>query len=178
MILWPALFFVIVAYGIGLLRGGYLHSEGQFFLSAHLDGRGLFQKIFSTHFNNWDCYEARELSFLFGLLDSRAIALSSRLGVPFLYSLTSIIATLVTAVLLWRLIPRIAPRLSITDAGLLVSLMLATPATELSTYYYRPAKALVGLFLVMTLWQAFRLTARAGNRPRFLTQLFSSSVAC
>lgn len=164
MILWPVIFLVIVAYGLSLLRGGYMHYEGQFFLAGHLDGRGLFQKVFSTHFNNWDCYQARELSFFFGLLDSQAIVLSARAGLPLLYSLTSIAAIIVTAVMLWRLIPRIAPRLSITDAGLLVSLMLVTSSVELSSYYYRPGKALVAAFLVLTLSQAFRVTAAGEDR--------------
>lgn len=168
MILWPALFLVIVLYGASLLRGGYLHYEGQFFLWGHLDGRSVFQKIFSTHFNNWDCYQARELSFLFGFLDSQAIVLGARLGVPFLYSVTSVLATFVTAVLLLRLIPRIAPRLSVTDAGLLVSLMLVTPAAALSGYYYRPAKALVAMFLVMTASQAVRLITGTRDRRALL----------
>lgn len=160
-IFWPAIFLTISAYGLVLLRGGYLHYEGQFFLSNYLDGRGFFEKVFSTHFNDWDCYQARELGFVFGLLDARAIVLASRFGAPFLYSLTSIIAIFAAAVMLWRLIPRVAPRLSITDSGLIVSLMLATPPMALSSYYYRPAKALVAVFMMTVLWQAFRLTARA-----------------
>ncbi|HUQ47158.1 MAG TPA: hypothetical protein VM053_02815 [Gemmatimonadaceae bacterium] len=141
-----------------------MHYEGQFFLSNFLDGRGLFQKIFSTHFNNWDCYQAREVSFLFGLFDSQAIVLGARLGVSFLHSATFVVSIFVTAVLLWRLIPRIAPRLTTTDSGLLVSLMLVTPAVELSSYYYRPAKALVAVLLMMASWQVFRLTSDAQGR--------------
>lgn len=163
-ILWPVLFLIIVVYGLSLLHGGYLFYEGQFFLSNYLDGRGLFQKVFSTHFSNWDCYQARELSFLFGLLDAQAIVIGSRLGFPFLYSVTSIVSVFVAAILVWRLIPRIAPRLSLTDAGLIVSLMLSTPAAALSSYYYRPGKALVAVFLVIACWQVFRMTT--GERAR------------
>lgn len=163
-ILWSAIFVLVTGYGLILLRGGYAHNEGQFFLSGYLDGRGLFEKVFSSHFDNWDCYSPRELGYFFGMLDARAIVLGSRLGFPFLYSVTSVTSILVAAVLLWRLIPRIAPRLSMTHAGLIVSLMLATPPLELSSYYYRPAKALVAVFLVMVSWQVFRLTAGAKER--------------
>lgn len=133
-------------------------------MSSYLDGRGVFEKLFSAHLDEWDCYQGRELSFLFGLVDARAIVLGTRLGVPFLYSVTSIVAILVAAALLWRLIPRIATRLSVTDAGLIVSLMLATPPVALSSYYYRPSKALVAALLVMVSWQIFRLTAGAKDR--------------
>lgn len=180
-LLWPALFALILAYGLSLLHGGYLHYEGQFFLGSHFDGRGFFQQVFSAHFNNWDCYQPRELSFLFGLIDSRAIALGARLGVPFLYSVTSVVSIFVSAVLLWIFIRRTAPQLSATDSGLLVALMLVTPAMELSGYYYRPAKALVALFLVMTARQARRLARNEGGRREsvdaFLLFIFAALMA-
>jgi hypothetical protein len=47
------------------------------------------------------------------------------------------------------MIPRMAPRLSRTDAGRIVALLLLSPPLALSGYYYRPTKALASLFLVL-----------------------------
>ncbi len=164
LFLWPALFLAIVAYGLALLRGGYLHYEGQFFLSNYLDGRGFGSKLFSAEFNEWGCYQGRELSFLFNFLDAQAIVVATRVGVPFLYSATSVVAVVATAILLWRIILRMLPRLSRNDSGLIVSLWLLTPPVALSHYYYRPTKALVIFFFVLAMDQAVRLLL--DMRPR------------
>jgi hypothetical protein len=177
-IIWPALFVLIVVYGLCLLRGGYLHYEGQFFLSNYLDGRGLLSRIFSSHFNEWDCYQGRELSFVFGLLDARAIAVAAMLGVPMLYSVTSIVSITGMAIVLWRMLPRMAPRLSRTDAGLIVALLLLSPPLALSSYYYRPTKALAGLFLVLLASRCVRiLVTNTENKSDSRDALFLSGFA-
>src|SRR4029078_8785809 len=85
---WPLLFLVLTALGAVMLRGGYAHYEGQFFLVNYLDARDLFSKIFSAHFNEWDCYQGRELSFLFGWIDAGFSRYSARLGWIHLFSVT------------------------------------------------------------------------------------------
>jgi len=149
--LWPAVFAALTVYGLWLLNGGYLHYEGAFFLSSYLDGRSLAEKVFSAHFNEWNCYQGRELSFLFGMIDAKAIALAAGIGLVNLYSATTVVALFVASLVLWNMFPRIAPKLSRNESGLIVSLMLTTPTFALSSYYYRPAKALAAMFLVL-LW--------------------------
>ena len=80
MLLWTGVFVALVIFGMSLIPGGYLHYEGQFFLSAQLDDRPLFERLFSAHFNEWDCYQGRELSFAAGLIDAQLIVLGARLG--------------------------------------------------------------------------------------------------
>ncbi|HZI99094.1 MAG TPA: hypothetical protein VFD22_00440, partial [Gemmatimonadaceae bacterium] len=148
---WPLVFLVLTALGAVMLRGGYAHYEGQFFLVNYLDAREPFSKLFSAHFNEWDCYQGRELSFFFGWIDAEIIRYSARLGWVHLYSATHFIGLFALANLLWRALPRIFPALSRTYAGLIVGLLLTTPAAIFSGYYYRPAKILAAFFLVVLL---------------------------
>ena len=150
-VLWIVFFLILMLHGLSLTAGGYLHYEGQFFLAAQLDQRDVMARLFSAHFNEWDCYQGRELSFAAGLLDAQFIALSARRGAANLYSLTTCVSILAAAILLWRLVPRLAPPLDISISGLLVSLFLTSPVASLSSYFYRPAKALAALFFVLVL---------------------------
>lgn len=149
---WIPLFTGLLIYGV-ILGGSYMHYEGQFFLSAYLDDRDLLHKLFSARYDEWGCYQGRELSFAFGWLDAQFIALSARAGLPHLYSITGIAATFGTVIGLWRLLPRLAPKLDEVQAGLLSLLFLATPVASLSNYYYRPAKALVAFFFILLINQ-------------------------
>ena len=91
---WPLAFCILIWYGLWLLHGGYLFYEGAFFLSNFLDDKPLLSRLFSAHFTEWDCYQGRELSFLFGLIDAKVIALTARIGRAQLLSISSIAATL------------------------------------------------------------------------------------
>src|SRR5215203_3237250 len=162
---WIVLFVALLTYGV-ILGGGYMHYEGQFFLAAYLDDRDLPHKLFSARYDEWGCYQGRELSFVFGWLDAQLISLGARVGLPHLYSITGIVATFGTVVALWRLLPRLAPNIDEAQAGLLSLLFLATPAASLSGYYYRPAKALVAFFFVLVIAQAISLLrAQTWTRP-------------
>ena len=145
--MWPLVFLALTIFGAVLLGGGYAHYEGQFFLVNYLDGRDLFSKIFSAHFNEWDCYQGRELSFFFGWLDAQFIRYSARLGWIHFYSITYFAGLFALAVTLWRALPRLFPSLERNDAGLIVALLLTTPTALFSGYYYRPAKILAAVFL-------------------------------
>jgi hypothetical protein len=169
----PAVFLLIVVYGMALLNGGYLHYEGQFFLSAFLDDRDFLHKIFSARFADWGCYQGRELSFVFGWADAQFIALSTRLAAPHLYSITTIAATLGTGIVLWDLLPRIARGLDRLQSALLVALLLATPAAALSGYYYRPAKAMAAFLFVLLLREAAVMLA---PREKSATPLRALSI--
>ena len=148
---WPLVFLLLTTLGAFLLDGGYAHYEGQFFLVNYLDVRGPFSTIFSAHFNEWDCYQGRELSFLFGWLDAEIIRYSARLGWVHLYSATHYAGLFGAAILLWRALSRIFPELHRSDSGLIVALLLTTPAALFSGYYYRPAKILTAFFLAAVL---------------------------
>jgi hypothetical protein len=149
--MWPLIFLILVACGAALLQGAYAHYEGQFFLVNYLDGRDFFRKIFSAHFNEWDCYQGRELSFLFGWIDAQFIRYGARIGWVHLYSITHFAGLVALAVTLWRALPKLFPSLERNDAGLIVALLLTTPTALFSGYYYRPAKILAALFLTMVL---------------------------
>jgi hypothetical protein len=158
--LWPLVFLILTVCGAFLLEGGYAHYEGQFFLVNYLDGRDLFRKIFSAHFNEWDCYQGRELSFFFGWLDAQFIRYSARLGWVHLYSITHFAGLFALALALWDALTRIFSSLERRDAGLIVVLLLTTPTALFSGYYYRPAKILAALFLSVVLLCIGRMRER------------------
>ena len=66
-----ALLCMVILFLITLYRdGGNLHAESSLFFTNYLDGRSLMQKIFDPVRNDWGCYQARELSYLFDLINS------------------------------------------------------------------------------------------------------------
>ncbi len=164
--LWPAAFLILIGWGAVLLEGGYAHYEGQFFLANYVDGRGLLSKIFSAHHNEWDCYQGRELSFLFGWLDAQAVVVGARSGAPHLYSVTHFAGLIAIAVMLWRLLPRLFAGVDRTLSGLIVCLFLSSPVASLSGFYYRPAKILTALFLVIALGRMDELMRSPIETPR------------
>ena len=170
--MWPLIFLILVACGAAVLQGGYAHYEGQFFLVNYLDERDLFRKIFSAHFNEWDCYQGRELSFLFGWLDAQFVRHSAKIGWVHFYSITHFAGLFALAVTLWRALPRLFPSLERNDAGLIVALLLTTPTALFSGYYYRPAKILAALFLSVVLLCIGRIRERGWKvSPRLLIAL-------
>ncbi|HEX6574788.1 MAG TPA: hypothetical protein VF042_07430 [Gemmatimonadaceae bacterium] len=150
-ILWPAAFLALSILGALLLDGGYVHYEGQFFLVSYLDTRSFAEKLFSAHFNEWDCYQGRELSFLFGWLDAEFIRYAARAGWVHLYSITHFAGLFALAMILWRALPRMFDGLAANDSGLIVALLLTTPTALFSGYYYRPAKILAAVFFAVVL---------------------------
>ncbi len=174
---WTVLSAALLIHGVAL-GGGYMHYEGQFFLAAYLDGRDLPHKLFSARYDEWGCYQGRELSFAFGWLDAQLVSLGARVGLPHLYSITTIAATFGTVFALWRLLPRLAPGIDEVQAGLLSLLFLATPAASLSGYYYRPAKALVAFFFILAISQSVSiLRGETWKRPQLQWLALIASAA-
>jgi len=174
---WPLVFLAFTAAGAVFLQGGYAHYEGQFFLVNYLDGRGPLSKIFSAHFNEWDCYQGRELSFVFGWLDAEAIRYSARLGWVQLLSATHFAALFGIAITLWRALPRLLPALGRRHAGLLVVLLLTAPAAMFSGYYYRPAKILAAFFLAVVIATLARIRERGAASTWMLVALSVTATA-
>jgi hypothetical protein len=172
--LWPVAFALLLVWSVVIQHGGYFHYEGQFFLSNYLTPRGFADTIFSVHRNDWDCFMARELAYVFDWFDAQAVVVGARLGMPHLYSFTTYVALFLIAVTMWHFLSRHAAPIGATTAGLLVALFLTSPVASLSGYYYRSSKVLLSLLLLLAVREIF---GRDRTRTRFAWRLFAIALA-
>jgi hypothetical protein len=143
--------------------GGVLEEETISFLRHYLDGRPLVRQVLDTHTNDFGTYQARELSYLVDAMDARVFrSLLVRNHVLFI-NLSSLVAGLLTVVLVGFAAPSVYPRLSRTLAllGLLVYLStVVLSSTE--GVFYRATKPLVAPCLLAALF-SLRMAARESD---------------
>ena len=72
-------------------NGGNLHSESTSFFVRYLDGRALVNQIFDPVSNDWECYQARELSYLFDAMDARFTAFLIKNRIIWFHSFCSLL---------------------------------------------------------------------------------------
>src|SRR5687768_5256850 len=60
-------------------KGGVLEGEAISFIINHAGDQSILQKVFNTQLNDFDTFQARELSFFFDYLDSNFYFLLLRL---------------------------------------------------------------------------------------------------
>jgi hypothetical protein len=151
---------------------GLLETEATVFVIQYLhpdDGRGVLQKIFDPQLNDFDLYQARELSYALDLFDARVLGWLLSLGIPCFVAASSAVSALalvgVHRVATARLLPGLAP----TTAFLPLLLFLSSWVPFVtSAVYYRSAKpALAPLLLAGAFGLlAERTRAARGKPPR------------
>ena len=146
-----ALLCMVILFLITLYRdGGNLHAESSLFFTNYLDGRSLMQKIFDPVRNDWGCYQARELSYLFDLLDAHFVAFLLKRKIIWFHSICSLLLcgmmVFVQQYFTRKFFPGI-PGLLVTFISLFF--VLSSPVSGLD--YFRCAKYLTALGL----WGAF-----------------------
>ena len=150
--------------------GGVLEEETISFLRHYLDGRPLVRQVLDTHTNDFGTYQARELSYLVDAMDARVFRALLVRDHVFFINLSSLVAGVLTVVLVGFAAPSVYPRLSRTVAllGLLVYLStVVLSSTE--GIFYRATKPLVAPCLLAALF-SLRMAARESDsmRGRFL----------
>ncbi len=140
-----------------LLTPSELNGESYAFLLHYSADRPLLELIFDPALNDWNFYQARELSYLLDWFDATVILALLRHQLIFWWSATSMIATVATVWLFQYEARRNFPRLG----GTLVNLgtfwyVLAAGTGGLS--FFRSAKPLSALLAVAVLFLAVRLT--------------------
>lgn len=91
---------------IGLLFGGFVlfslivspnlfHPEMFTRMPAHISGKPILEIIFDAKSMNQGGWEARQLSFLFDVIDGNFVAWCIRLGIPHFRSITAFVFTLI-----------------------------------------------------------------------------------
>ncbi|HEV2198354.1 MAG TPA: hypothetical protein VGR73_00925 [Bryobacteraceae bacterium] len=136
-------------------HGGQAHPEISIYLPYHLSDVPLIKRVFDSKVLNGGDYQARELSYAVDALDCHFIAWSARHGFPHFLSLTNYICTIAIALILWRFLA-VDLQLDRAAAGLLMLLFLTSPFVFFSSSYFRSAKILVTLALIVLIRQLHR----------------------
>ncbi len=150
-------------------RGGVLEEETIVFLSHYLDERTVTQKVFDPHGNDFDTYQARELSYLFDFLDAQWLRALLRQGIVLFIPPSAVFASLLTWAVFVRGSAHVFPGLPPTTRSL-VLLVLLTSYVFLTTMglFYRATKPLLVpllLGLLFLVWARLRPEAPALLRP-------------
>jgi hypothetical protein len=142
-------------------RGGVLEEETIVFVGHYLDERPVLEKVFDPHGNDFDTYQARELSYFFDFLDAQWLKALFRSGVVLFIPPSAILAGVLTWVAFVRGSARAFPVLPASTRSL-VLLVLVTNYVFLTTMglFYRATKPMLTPFLLALL---FFLWTRLGR---------------
>jgi hypothetical protein len=131
---------------------GIIDVEAMPFVLHYLDSRSIVAQIFDPNLNDWGEYQARELSYLFDLIDARIFAAILNEGflvfVPFSGAL-GLIA--VSSIYLWG--AHKVLRLDTVIASMCLALFLSCIVTQASTpIFYRSSKIILSVALMAFLF--------------------------
>jgi hypothetical protein len=154
---------VILLFGMVLIptifwHGGILEIEATTFMPQYLDNRTILQKVFDPNSNDWNTFQARELSFFFDYIDANFYyfllrATNVALYIPFSSFLASFLIIAVWYIGTKKTLPKLP-----TYISTLILVLLLTSFVFVSTMglYYRSGKPMlapIGLALMFyILW--------------------------
>lgn len=125
-------------------NGGLLDEEGLVFLRNYLADRPFLQLVFDPHRNDFDTYQARELSFVFGAIDAKVFDRLMRSNVLLFVPFSGMLAALLTAAAYLAGARRLTPAVPVVTV-LMLLLVYFSNYVHLVTagMYYRPTKPLL-----------------------------------
>ena len=154
---------LLVINATGFWGRGVIDEEAMFFVLNYLADRPLIATIFDPLLNDWGAYQARELSYVFDLIDARVFASLLDQSVLLFVPLTGVLGLMaVGAVYMWG--SRKVLRLDGLTASLLLSLFLSCIVTQASTaIFYRSSKIVLSVALLAFLFHLTALVRSAGG---------------
>jgi hypothetical protein len=164
--LWYVLPFLFVAHAIVFWGRGLLDEEGMFYIQGYLADRSLLATIFDP--NDTTLYQAREISYLFDIVDARTLGWLVDRGVVLFIPASGALGLIAVALIYLRG-ARKTLRLEASTSSLLLSLFLSCIVTQASTaIFYRSAKMILSVALFAFLFYLAALF-RHTDRTRVLT---------
>lgn len=156
--------------------GGELHFESLFFFMNYLDGRNFFAQVMDPFRNDWGLYQARELSYLFDVLDTRFVAFLLKKHIVWFHSLCSLLLCGVMVFIQHYYTRKFFPKIP----GMLVTLIsvffvLSMAVTGLN--YFRCAKYLTATGLWGAFFAAYAC-CRWGNTRSRVALILSLFLMC
>jgi hypothetical protein len=136
---------------------GIIDSEAMEFVLNYLQKRPLLAQIFDPQINDWGAYQARELSYVFDLIDARVFAALLDHHVLLFVPLSGILGLIaLSAVYFWG--ARKVFALNGVMASMLLSLFLSCIVVQASTpILYRSSKIILCIALLAFLFYTFSL---------------------
>ena len=165
-------------------KGGVLEGEAVSFLINYADDRTVLQKVFAVQLNDFDTFQARELSFFFDYLDaSFYLFLLRNFDVAFFIPLSAIVSSLLIILIYRYGVRRIFPGVDRLTAELsLLPFLTCFVFVSTMGVYYRSAKPLLAPVLLALLFHilgsarsrlagqsSFEKGWRVANRQSLLT---------
>ena len=139
---------------LGCRDGGMLHFESLFFFMNYLDGRTLWAQVMDPFNNDWNFYQARELSYFFDALDARFVAFLLKKKIVWFHSLCSLLCcggmVFIQHYFTRKFFPSV-PGILVT----LISIFFVLSDTVTGLDYFRCAKYLTALGLWGALFSGF-----------------------
>jgi hypothetical protein len=142
-------------------EGGVLDTEATLFVTSYLDDRPFLRQVFDPDRNDFENYQARELSYAFDWVDARALDSLFRRGVVLLVPLSALVGSLALLVVLPAAVRPAFPELPAATAALALLVYLSHFVFLSSAgLFYRSGKILlVPLVVVLA-----ALVVRAARR--------------
>ena len=147
----------LIVHAITFWGRGIIDSEAMEFVLNYLQNRPFFAKIFDPQINDWGAYQARELSYVFDLIDARIFAALLDHRVLLFVPLSGVVGLIAaSAVYFWG--ARRVLGLNGVMASMLLSLFLSCIVVQASTpILYRSSKIILSIALLAFLFCIFSL---------------------
>ncbi|MDH7476049.1 MAG: hypothetical protein QHH09_01085 [Microgenomates group bacterium] len=149
-------FLIFAVFFIGMLifqHGGIIQYEPLIRIPIYIDQRPFLLKVFDVNKNElFGWYQARELSYVFDILDAYFIKWSAFFHLPHYYSLTYFICLIVILGLTLRISQKNFKYKSYPAMMLLMIVFLSSPIFFLNINVVRSAKILTGFFLLLSIF--------------------------
>lgn len=156
-------------------KGGLIGHESQFLIFNYLDKRPTLTQIINPG-NDWNYYQARELSYFFDFIDAKVIYFSSKLGFPHFYSFTNFSLLILIGLLLTNLAISVFKIKSNLVLGLLIAIFYSSPQIFFSGNYFRSAKILVFFFLLLLFKYIYKFISGKKLSKKNLFLIFLLSI--
>ena len=151
-------------------KGGVLEGEAISFLINYADDRTVLQKVFAVQLNDFDTFQARELSFLFDYLDACFyLFLLRNFDVAFFIPLSALVSSLLIILVYRYGVRRTMPGVDRLTAELsLLPFLTCFVFVSTMGVYYRSAKPLLAPVLLALLFHILRSAqSRGTDRANF-----------
>src|SRR5688572_9523711 len=126
-------------------EGGVLEGEAISFMINHAGDQSILQKVFNTQLNDFDTFQARELSFFFDYLDANFYVLLLRLfDIGLFIPLSALVSSLLIIFIYRRGVRRTLPGIDRLTAGLsLLPFLTCFVFVSTMGVFYRSGKPLL-----------------------------------
>jgi hypothetical protein len=147
----------LIIHAVTFWGHGIIDNEGMEFVLNYLLKRPLLAQIFDPAVNDWGAYQARELSYVFDLIDARVFAFLLDRHLLVFVPLSGVLGLIAfSAVYFWG--ARKIFGLNGVLASMLLSLFLSCIVVQASTpVFYRSAKIILSIALLTFLFYTFSL---------------------